>query len=237
MTSDGGLPFRLPAAAFRDIAHLIDRSTALRDIVSRAESMVGKVPFEAYAESIAKETEVPDEAVRSAIKALQALRSIQQLLDIDATELVRRLDTTLETDADSDWKEQYWTRWAECKGTIASVLGTLTKDHPLVLLWKSETLRGAHQNVLGSSAILTDIRPIFDNCADTIVQTMVTQTLLIDYYAGSERRRVQFALDATDIAELQKACERAQKKSRVIKESLSSVSWPTSIPHEASDNT
>jgi hypothetical protein len=235
MAGKGGLPFKLPAAAFRDIAQLTDLADRLKDIAKAAELLVSDVPFQDYVQTISRNLNVEVESVASVITAFRGLRRLQQSFDLDPDELIKQLTTSLEKDAKEQWKSQYWDRWTKSGHIVAEVLELLVADHPLVLLWKSELLAGAHENLLGESVILTDIRPVFNQAGDKVVQTVVSHTLLVDYLSGQDRKRIQFTLDAADITDLKDACERAKRKSDAIRASLSQLSWPTSVPRDARD--
>ena len=69
------------------------------------------------------------------------------------------------------------------------------------------------------------------------MQSVVSHTLSIDYHDGPDHRVIQFTLDATDIADLKKQCERAQNKSAVVKRDLKCLPWPTSVFREPTDST
>lgn len=227
-----GLPFKLSAPALRDVAQLTDLATNLKDIAEAAASLVSDVPFQNYLHAISRRLKVESESVGSAITALRMLRRLQQALDLDVEELIERLTTSLGKDAPSNWRSQYLDRWTVSCHLVAEVLNLLVADHPLVLLWKSESLAGAHGNLLSESVILTDIRPVFNHAGDKVVQTVVSHVLLIDYLSGQDHKRIELALDATDISELKDACERAKRKSGTIRAALPNLSWPTSIPRD-----
>jgi hypothetical protein len=74
------------------------------------------------------------------------------------------------------------------------------------------------------------MRPVFDDAGESIKQTIVTHTILIDYSDGGDNRQLQVAMDASDIAELRRLCERAEVKAASLRSVLKDMPWPVSIP-------
>jgi hypothetical protein len=226
------LPFKLPRPVIADAGHLAESAASLGEIAATAVSLLSSVPFQDYPRAIAKELKVSPDSVGAAIASLREFRRMQHALDLGPEEFLSRLTMSLHNDAPAKWKAKYLTQWSESQEVVKDVLQSLVADHPLVLLWKSEDLSGAYENLLGESVIITDIRPVFNRAEDKVVQTVISHTLLIDYLCGSEQKRIQFALDATDVADLREACERAKSKSDSIRAAMPKLGWPTSVPRD-----
>jgi len=76
---------------------------------------------------------------------------------------------------------------------------------------------------------VTDLRPVFNEAGDRIVQSVISHVLSIDYHDGMDHRVIQFSLDAGRLAELKEDCERAIRKAAVLKRDLASAPWPVSV--------
>ena len=229
---ESGLPFRLPWPALEDVACLTDLSERLDGILAGAVTLVSEVPFEQYPEAISARVGIPRAHVESAFDALRNLRQTQHLLKLTANDFLDKLTKSLEVDAPAPWRQHYLEKWAQSRGPVARALASLDNDHPIVLLWKSRSLAARHENGFQSCVVITDIRPTFNQAGDAVKQTIVSHVLIIDYSTVEGPKRIQIALDATDLGELKEACERAHTKAETIKASLATLSWPTAVPGE-----
>lgn len=80
---------------------------------------------------------------------------------------------------------------------------------------KALDLRNVYENILHTSRILTDIRPVFDDdeIEDEVEAAMVNHILQLKYRTGEgDSRELHLAVDATDLRALQKQIDRALKK-------------------------
>ena len=94
--------------------------------------------------------------------------------------------------------------WGAARGAILDVLNAIGPDHPLQVLRKVERLAYAHQNVMTEARIITELRPVFNDAGDTILQGIVVNTLLIDFNDGGHSRRIELGLDVRDVAALKR---------------------------------
>jgi len=66
--------------------------------------------------------------------------------------------------------------------------------------------------VLTDTRLITDLRPVFNAAGDEIKAIVLTHVLSVSYFDGSQRRRIEFALDVADLGQLRKIAERAYRK-------------------------
>lgn len=70
-----------------------------------------------------------------------------------------------------------------------------------------------YANLLRNIRILTDIRPLFDDTADSIDAAVISHTLRLQYDSADGEHELSIAMDEVDIGKLQAQCDRALKKS------------------------
>jgi hypothetical protein len=87
---------------------------------------------------------------------------------------------------------------------------------------KTHQLGQDHENLLNSSSIVTDIRPVFNPDRDKIAAAMVVNYLCLDVTEHGERRSVRYVLDMKDIERLLRQLNDLKKKSQVTSDLLKS---------------
>ena len=122
--------------------------------------------------------------------------------------------------ANTEQEKEEFRLWEQKKGPICAAIDSLRPDDVFLLSEKAGRISFAHQNIFKDAQILTDLRPIFNEAATSIVQAVVTHALYLEYYDGTETRRLELTLDATDAAHLKRLCTRAEQKAISAKESL-----------------
>jgi hypothetical protein len=78
--------------------------------------------------------------------------------------------------------------------------------------------------------VITDLRPVFDDEADGVRAMLLTSTLVLEYQEGKRRQRLHLTLDMEDLRNLKLQIERAEKKARVLEESLAEKGAIVLIP-------
>jgi hypothetical protein len=78
-----------------------------------------------------------------------------------------------------------------------------------------------YANLLQRTKILTDIRPIFNDAADTITGAVVSFTLRLRYTNADGERDLSIALDESDIRILADQCDRAITKAGAARSQMS----------------
>jgi hypothetical protein len=117
----------------------------------------------------------------------------------------------------------------ESEGTGVQTLDALDQVLRVVLhnkvdvLTKCLELSYDFSNLLSSSRLITDIRPVFDSAASRIEAGVVTFTLRLNFTEGGADKTLNFALDEKDVRELQSQCDRALKKASLLVDALGEV--------------
>lgn len=119
--------------------------------------------------------------------------------------------------------------WESVKDAVVSAVGLLDHNHSLVQSYKAYRVATSRQYELVDMRVFADMRPVFNDDGDSITQSVITYVLSLDYHDTHDHKVIQFSLDAVDIEELKKLCDRAEKKSLTIKREFASMKWPVSV--------
>ena len=78
----------------------------------------------------------------------------------------------------------------------------------------------ASDNLLQSTRILTDVRPLFSDDAQSIDGAVVAHTLRLRYDSAGIDHELSLALDSSDLHKLIEDCERALQKEKTAQERI-----------------
>jgi hypothetical protein len=224
-----GLSLGLSKTAWDDLAHLATHRQKLSEVTDATSRLAPGIRLSDAARTVGEAAGLSPQDANRILWTIQNLQRLKIRLRQDTAELLRTLTATLESQAPEGWKKAHLEGWREASGLIRGLLDIVRDDHPLTVLRKAEQLGAEHQNSFMDARILTDLRPVFSAAGDTIHESLIIQTLLIDYHDGTERRRVALALDARDIAQIRRLCERAEVKASALKAAVSPLKWPAVI--------
>ncbi len=215
----------LSPTAQEDLAHLVEHSDELPKIAELAAALDPSVGFSGAATVIESETGTPSADAHRLLWTIWNLHSLGNRFRLPTEELLRTTFAVLEGRV----SDPAPAAWEKAKAPIAEFLGQLSDSHPLVVAKKAERLGLDHQNLLSEARFVTDIRPVFDSSGNKILESLVMQTLIVDYSDGHGTRRIEFALDADDVSQLRRLCERAEHKALTLKKDMGCLPWSTEI--------
>jgi hypothetical protein len=228
-------PIRLPEQIVSDLTDLVKNRDHIANIVGAAESVSPASSIRAFTSRVAENVDVEPSVVFDVLHTLVNIRRMQRAKSVEAERMIEILTVSLQRDASERWKEEYFQEWRDSCEAIVGAIEKIHEDHPLFVSEKAESLAYSHQNILTSQRIITDIRPVFDTAGAEIKETLILHTLLIEYYDGiSAPKRIAFTLDLADIAELRKACQRAEGKAKSALHALDSLN-PIELPEKLED--
>ena len=162
--------------------------------------------------------------VRDAPRLLNALQNLQ-LIDQETGDREKTFTTI------GDWlSAEAQEKWNANRTVILSILALLDADHPAVISAKARRLSHSYERILVNAEIITDLRPVFTNKGDKILEMVVQHKLVITQHDNLHRDLdLHFVMDASDIITLKTACERAIQKAQVLKDSLATLPWVTEV--------
>jgi hypothetical protein len=173
--------------------------------------------------------------LRRLIDTILNLQRLQERFGLNPDELVEVIGRNLERNCTPEDRDNAIKHWQAARPVIVEALTGFSK-HPLAIAAKGEQLAYVREKLFTQARIVTEIRPVFDEAGKEILRAVVSHELVIDYYQGQEGKRIQIGLDAADVIQLRRACERAERKAAAIKLSLGELPWETAVLAEPSDD-
>lgn len=220
VTSRGELD--LSSEVLEDLSLLVEQRSVLGDIGKLVAN--AKNPTE-LAANISQNFRIERAVGSRIVRALLSLRSMQRSLGVDPNELLTWIGETIERGKNLSWLAA----WKEAEPLLTMLLQS---GHPLAALEKAQRLAYEYQNVVTRMQILTDVRPVFNEDASHIERGIISFVLRIEYHDGAHLHAVDLALDARDVSELKRLCNRAEAKSNTVRNSLES-SFPIGVAGES----
>jgi len=191
--------------------------------------------------SILQETK----AQRPSTSAMVFTRLLAQHLSIsinDAGRLLNAFQNLLSVDQETGDNEKTFElisdrlppdvreQWSNKKLVIKSILALLADDHPAVISFKAQRLSFSYERIFMDAEIITDVRPVYTMKGDEILEMIIQHKLVITQHDSNHRNTdIHFVMDARDLVNLKKACDRAILKAKVLKDSLGNLPWVTEI--------
>ena len=221
---------RIPEEAYSELAALVSNLEKLPALAEVASVLGPSLSRRALGKAIADRTGISAPDAEVIVNGLLNLLHLCDEIGRPPAEVISLVTTALEKYASEDWRSKYMDAW---RLADTALVAALNPDGPLAILYKTLQLTIAHQSVLQSAQILTDIRPVFNSDASKILRAVVTHMLVVTYRDSDESRTAYYALDTGEVQKLKEACERVLKKADTIKDNVSSLPWPTVIAGES----
>ncbi len=226
----------LPEDALEELTTLAQAADRIPHIMELAAEASPHVGTRALSRTIAPSVGMASEDLWPVMIAILNLYHTQVGLKTDAKGLVAAVTANLKRQARTPEGKGRLARWEAAQPAITAALASLHPDHPLELAYKAYTVASASQYDLIRTKIYSEIRPVFNDSADAIVQCVVSHVLTLVYHDGHSHHAIQFTLDANELAKIREQAERAERKAAVIKKEFGGMSWPTSIFREPMDS-
>jgi len=164
-----------------------------------------------FSQAIPNRTSLVDSLVRQVL----ALAGLQYRSDIPHDELLLALRSSLDSKLPPESMDA-WNR-------IEPVFGELLRSQSIRTVVKSLELTYDYANLIQSTNVVTDIRPIFDDEAEEVIGSVVSFTLRLSYQNGNNVQSLSFAFDAEDVKRLRDQCIRALRKAETARHHFSEV--------------
>jgi hypothetical protein len=226
---------RLSEQVVSGLADLVQLRDRIRPVIEAAVRATPIYGLSALGRAIDATTGSSPGDSFAVLSALFLLHRLQRHRHLDAAETVQVLsDSITRFDHFRRWSEAERNSWDEVKPDIRWALDQLREEDNAVLVSeKAESLAWSHQNVLFSTRLITDARPVFNADGTKIKQVVLTTNLHIEYGSGAGmREKLVLAMDAKDVRELRIACERAEVKMQTCLKNFENHN-PVSPPVEA----
>jgi hypothetical protein len=214
-------------AAVRDLLFLVSHLEEA-DRVVRESTQLADVPatFKELYDRLSPDA--PKDS-RRIVRSLSNIRDFIENAKTTPEETLDLLTDALDRKHSAGWPEASRAEWTNARARIIGLLALIDDRHPFVLLQKASDLTYAHEKVFRDARIITDLRPVFWGDSDQVARGIAIHKLLIEFSIGGTAERVEFALDAADVANLRKLCQRAESKASALVRSLAPI-WPVVVP-------
>ena len=228
------ITLNLPQTVFKDFGLLVDHADRLEEIQTAISANQDAASLDAICSKIASITQIPQFQIKPIVTTLLKLSELTAKARTTASQLVDLIADTAESSASVSWRERYLSKWKSSRDEIARAIEGVQKSEVLLAVSKASRLTYTHQNILTDINIITELRPVFSETGDRVLQMVLTHYLMIEYSSGKGSDRIQLAVDAADIEDLKERCIRAQVKMATLKETLGGQPWYLSIPRDPS---
>jgi electron transfer flavoprotein alpha subunit len=216
----------------REMTRVAQNPDQLSAIISAVTSLGPQPGIAVMAGRVAEVGGMSEDEVRRSLYTLQSIYNVQHSLGLNAEEAVAAITEEMAKEASTEKDKEDLLKWKKAESKIVEVIKSITPEHALLATEKAGRVLFAHQSLLTEAKLYTDIRPVFNDRADSIVQSVVTHVLALEYESGDAERQLLITLDASDVSALKRACQRAEQKAAVIKQAFKDMPWPTFVFHE-----
>ncbi len=218
----------------QDLLYLAQHADLLPQIAKWAAEVPIGSSFSAISKHVSENLHRPEVDVDRILSTFQNILRVQARMRSDPAQVIDSLLEQCEPYATSHEQPQSAESLKRFRESILPALSSIGPGHPLEVARKAERLFFAHQNTFNDARVITDLRAVFDQAGEKILEALVTHTLIVDYYESGFPRRIEIGVDATDLENLRTACERAQRKAIALREEMKDKAWPTKIGLEES---
>ena len=174
-------------------------------------------------------TDVVGQTASKVAQDVLALYALKRDAGISAEKLVDELTDGLAQAAalkeSPSWDGSSLSRWRE----LRPLLIQLFSQEPIDVASKAVDLAYEYANLLSSTRIVTDIRPVYDDSGDRIMAAVVSQTLRIRYTSADGDHSISLAMDEDDLEQLRESCEKALRKALAAQDLLKTAKISTLI--------
>jgi len=203
----------LSLAAKRDIAALLSVIDQLKTILEISKTLRPALTLRPLIEEISKKTKIKFTTIQRLFVALENLQEIKNEIG-DSNLTFASIHASLDDKVVAK-------KWGDNKNAIISALDSYNPDDAFSITVKAQKLSYLYERLLHDAEIITDARPVYNSKGDDILEFVITHTLVLTSASlEGETERLHLAMDAVDVLKLQKACERAIIKAKILRAQL-----------------
>ena len=177
--------------------------------------------------------ELGDQSVHAESLTRQALAANGMMRQVGLTleQTITGVHSALQRD--SKWSTAELALWSKIESHFQAVVAS----RAVRLVANAIDLSYDYANLYRRARILTDIRPLFSESADSISGTVVSFTLRLRYDSVDGDHDLSLAMDEADVLQLIEQCQRALKKSQTARELMTQrANMPTLLSGESGND-
>ncbi len=165
-----------------------------------------------------------EEAVNSTLRQAISLASLQRRRKLDVETVLDSIRKGLQS-ANAPWDGTSLAKWDE----LVPAFRRLISSKNVEIAAKALDLSYDYANLLQTTRIVTDIRPVFDNEVTKIDGAVVSFTLRLTYDNAEGSHNLSIAMNQADINTLREQCDRALKKGVLARETIATLPFTVTI--------
>jgi hypothetical protein len=193
----------------------------LQQLEALADCMLNAEPtrdVEDLVEKCAATVSVSQDTVEAILVVALNLSRFQRTMDASSLEILQSVSSSMSAmKSRTKWTDKESEAWKEREPILEKLFVT---DGVVEIMSKVRELLYDFQSILLGSAVLTDVRHVYNHDATEIKGALVVQTLSLELLEGRQRRQVYAALSSDEIDRLILQLQRAKSKARVAETNL-----------------
>jgi hypothetical protein len=217
--------FEIPPQGLQELAEVASLADHLSDVQKALDQLGPTAGAEGVRTAVAGALKIDLKRADLVLRGLVSLRSLKGVTKLSAADLFDAVTDSLESIASADWRQRHLEPWKSARDKIIAVISQGSDDDVLSVRSKIRELTYLHENILLGSRLLTELRPVYNSAGDSIVNTVLTTTLLIRYRGHGRAQEMQFEMDLDDVSDLRAQCERAERKIATARRMFQQASW------------
>ena len=221
---------QIPKSQWSAITEFLDTSVEhlqiITEVVSSAEPLSD---VEDLAESVAAATGINRDTIDNLLTIAVQLSHARHEADEKPARVLERIAESLQHGNFPEWKEKYAQAWHERQPMLEQIIAI---NGAIDVMAKVRGLLFNFQSVLLDSAVLTDVRHIYDEDASRIVGGLILHTVSLEYFDGTQPHQLHVTLSATDVSQLILQLQRSERKADVAMKLLTNAGLPELTPRK-----
>ena len=165
-----------------------------------------------------------DDAVDSTLRQALSLASLQRRRKLDVDAVLDGIRGGLKS-ANVPWDGTSIAKWEE----LEPAFRLLISSKKVEVAAKALDLSYDYANLLQTTRIVTDVRPVFDNEVTKIDGAVVSFTLRLSYDNSEGNHSLSIAMNQADINTLREQCDRALKKGALARDTIATLPFTVTI--------
>jgi hypothetical protein len=211
MATSNAAGLTLPKEAVAQFEALLRYLDRLPEIIEKSRHSEYGITIFQVLRPISREENLPYSDLLDAFTALQNLRFMEDEFG-SAEDVLDRIESATTRELSKKIREN--------RIGIFKALDAYRTDNPISVAFKAQRLAYYYERVLRDIDIITDIRPIFDANGEKVLEIIISHSLVIRQSSSGRTERFHLTMDAADVVELRKACDRAIVKANALKQAF-----------------
>jgi hypothetical protein len=201
----------IPKSAAEEITVLIENADRLDELFSGTQTQAHAVRPAEIIQKISKASGVDAEELRKIFNALENLKGLSD----EFGGIPAAIDSLF-----GNLRGEILNKLKEKKSKIIEAVEKYSADNAVTIAYKAQKLTYQRENIYQEAEIITEVRPVYDQKAETIFEYLVTHSLIATYFRNGRFENIHLAMDMADVLKLRRVCDRAILKAKTLRDEL-----------------